>query len=203
MGRVVATCTICNSRKGKRSCTARGEDICTQCCATERENTINCPYSCEYLRESRLHEKRTPREEDMPHRDIRVDAEFMGKSDLVLMLMSAFLNKALQPVPNATDRDVREVLEALVSTYRSAVAGSPETVTPSDEVAAGIMERFREKMSAFVQDLKEREAGPFADRVFLGISVFMARVAYGYDNGRPRCRAYVHYLRSTFPEGED
>ena len=36
----MATCTICDSRKGKRYCTARGEDICAPCCATEREVSI-------------------------------------------------------------------------------------------------------------------------------------------------------------------
>lgn len=193
----MAICTICDARKGKRYCTARGEDICTQCCATEREVSINCPFSCVYLRESRLHEKRQFDEAGMPHRDVQVDSEFMQRSEMVLMLLAAFLNKALQPVPNATDKDAREALEALVATYRKG-----ENVDPEGEIAKGIVERFREKMNPFVAELQEREAGPFADSAFLGVLVFMARVAYGYDNGKPLSRAYVHYLRATFPEGE-
>jgi hypothetical protein len=192
----VATCTICDTRKGKRYCTARGEDICTQCCATEREVTINCPYSCGYLRESRLHEKRPLDEAGMPHRDVKIDNEFLQKSEMVLMLIAAFFNRALQPVPNATDRDAREALEALVASFREG-----KEIVPEGEIAAGIVERFREKMGEFIKELQDREAGPFADRVFLGILVFMARVAYGYDNGKPLSRSYVHYLRSTFPEG--
>jgi len=192
----MAKCAICDSRPGKRYCTARGEDICPQCCAQEREITINCPFACSYLRESRRHEKNELNEALMPHRDVQIDSEFIQKAEVVLMLMAAFFNKALQPVPNATDRDARVALDALVAGFRDGTEPVPE-----DAVAAGILERFREKMGEFVKELKDREAGPFAGSVFLGVAVFMSRVAYGYDNGRPNCRAYVHYLRETFPEG--
>ncbi len=196
MGGIVATCTICDTRKGKRYCTARGEDICTQCCATEREVTINCPHSCAYLQESRLHEKFRHDDAGMPHTDVHINQEFMKKSEMVLMLSAAFFNRALQPVPNATDRDAREAIEALVASFREG-----KEIAPEGEIAAGIAGRFREKMGEFIKELKEREEGPFADRFMLGVLVFMARVAYGYDNGKPQSRAYVHYLRSTFPEG--
>lgn len=197
----MATCPICETRKPKRYCTARGEDICTQCCGTEREVTINCPYECGYLRESRRHEKKLLNGVEMPHPDVRIDEAFLKNAEMVLMLMAAFLNKALQAEPNATDRDAREAIEALVGSYRAAVAGENLEVIPEGAAAAGIAQRFRESMGSFVKELKDREGGIFADRVFLGVAVFMARVASGYDNRRPRSRAYVHYLRETFPAG--
>lgn len=196
----MATCTICEQRKAKRYCTARGEDICAQCCGTEREVTINCPYSCGYLRESRRHERRDLSEAQMPHADVKLGSDFMKKAELVLMLMSAFFNKALEPVPNATDGDAREALEAIVAEFRAAAKGETDAAVPEGEIAAGIVERFRDKMGGFVKELKNRDGGLFADRVFLEVAVFMARVARGHDNGRPKCRAYVHYLRETFPE---
>ena len=158
--------------------------------------TINCPFSCEYLRESRLHEKRPLNEAEMPHRDVRIDNEFLRKSETVLMLMAAFMNGALHVTPNAADRDAREALEALVASFREG-----KEVVPEGVIAAGIVEQFREKLGQFIKELQDRDAGPFADRVFLGVLVFMARVAYGYDNGKPHSRAYVHYLRGIFPEG--
>lgn len=112
------------------------------------------------------------------------------------MLMAAFFNRALEPVPNVTDRDAREAIEALVASFREG-----KEVAPEGEIAAGVVSRFREKMDEFIKELKDRADGPFADRFMLGVLVFMARVAYGYDNGKPLSRAYVHYLRSTFPEG--
>jgi len=159
--------------------------------------TINCPYSCSYLRESRLHEKKELDEKAMPYSDVRLEPDFMNKADLVLMLMSAFFNAALKTVPNATDGEAREALDAIVASFREGGEG----VMPEGEVARGIVERFREKMGAFVSELKNREGGIFADQVFLGVAVFMARVAHGYDNGKPKGRAYVHYLRTAFPEG--
>ncbi|MFN0101596.1 MAG: hypothetical protein ACKV2U_05830 [Bryobacteraceae bacterium] len=192
----MAKCAICDVRNGKRYCTARGEDICTQCCAAEREVTINCPFECGYLRESRLHEKRPLNQAGMPHRDVKIDNDFLKRSEMVLMLMAAFMNQALRAAPNATDRDAREAMEALIAAFREG-----KEVTPEGEVAAGIVVGFREKMGVFIKELQDREAGPFADRVFLGVLVFMSRVAYGYDNGKPHSRAYVHYLRETFPEG--
>jgi hypothetical protein len=196
----MAQCTICESRKAKRYCTARGEDICAQCCATEREVSINCPYECGYLRESRLHEKRDLTQVEMPHADVQIDQEFLENAQLVLMLMSAFLNGALKDAPNATDADARQFLEAQVARWRAALAGEEKEFAPEGAVARGIHERFAEKMGPFMSELKDRESGVFADRVFLGVAVFMTRVAKGHDNGRPHCRSYVHYLRSTFPD---
>ena len=141
-----------------------------------------------------MHEKKPLNEAGMPYTDIHIDNEFIRRSEMVLVLMAAFLKKALEPVPNATDRDAREAIDALVVSLRDGKETFPE-----GEVAAGIVERFREKMSGLISELKGREAGPFADQVFLGIAAFMARVAYGYDNGKPKGRAYIHYLRETFP----
>ena len=42
-------CPICNKRKPKRLCPARAESICSICCGTEREVTIDCPSDCMYL----------------------------------------------------------------------------------------------------------------------------------------------------------
>ncbi|MFH2007567.1 MAG: hypothetical protein ABI333_13360 [bacterium] len=44
-----AQCTLCNQRKGKRPCPARGAPICPQCCARNRVAVIDCPPDCSYL----------------------------------------------------------------------------------------------------------------------------------------------------------
>jgi hypothetical protein len=46
-------CPICNKRKAKRQCPARAESICSICCGTEREVTIDCPSDCVHLVASR------------------------------------------------------------------------------------------------------------------------------------------------------
>jgi hypothetical protein len=165
--------------------------------------TINCPLECPYLAESRRHENHALDRAKLPHPEVQVSEQFLQRSDMVLVLLSAFLNKALQPVPNATDLDVREALESLIQSTRASDSGLIYDARPANPIAAGIAERFRESLGDFTKELKNREGASsvFSDKALLTILVFMARVAYGHDNGRPRCRAFIHYLRQAFPTG--
>src|SRR5438094_10345683 len=49
-------CPICHKRKAKRFCPAKGENICSLCCGTEREVTIDCPADCPHLIASRQYD---------------------------------------------------------------------------------------------------------------------------------------------------
>lgn len=49
-------CILCNQRKAKRFCPAKGDMICPQCCGGKRVLEIDCPESCQYLRDGRAHE---------------------------------------------------------------------------------------------------------------------------------------------------
>jgi hypothetical protein len=51
----------CGERKGKRACPALGEEICPQCCADGRLETIPCPQTCPHL-ESELYQNRRRKE---------------------------------------------------------------------------------------------------------------------------------------------
>jgi hypothetical protein len=42
-------CPLCRKRRGKRSCPAKGEAICSQCCGTKRRVEIDCPPDCVFL----------------------------------------------------------------------------------------------------------------------------------------------------------
>lgn len=180
----MALCTLCGQRKGKRYCTASGEDICPQCCATEREVSINCPLACGYLRESRAHEKRNLNAEALPYREVHVDEQTMQGADILLMVLSGFLNRALAPEPNATDREAREALAAVIE----------------KRPAAGVAERFQSQLDKFLAEFTEkRDTSAFSDDAIRKVLIFLARVAYGHDNGRPRCRSFVHYLHEAFP----
>jgi hypothetical protein len=43
------SCPLCEKRKGKRLCPARGAAICSQCCGAKRVVEIDCPPDCVYL----------------------------------------------------------------------------------------------------------------------------------------------------------
>ena len=42
-------CPLCQQRRGKRACPARGEAICSLCCGTKRRVEIDCPPDCAFL----------------------------------------------------------------------------------------------------------------------------------------------------------
>src|SRR5580693_5104828 len=50
------SCAICQTRRPRRSCPGVHGDICAICCGAQREVTVSCPSTCEYLQEARKHE---------------------------------------------------------------------------------------------------------------------------------------------------
>jgi hypothetical protein len=45
----LASCPLCRQRKGKRTCPAKGAEICSHCCGTKRRVEIACPEDCVWL----------------------------------------------------------------------------------------------------------------------------------------------------------
>ncbi len=45
----MSLCPLCEARKGKRVCPAKGATICAQCCGSKRGVVIACPDDCAYL----------------------------------------------------------------------------------------------------------------------------------------------------------
>src|SRR5271165_396753 len=88
-------CVICGVRTPRRYCPGVRGEICSVCCGTERENTVNCPFDCTYLREARVREK--PLEIDLasiPFSDVRVPAQFLeehprGAQQIIVALVNA------------------------------------------------------------------------------------------------------------------
>ena len=48
-------CPLCDRRRGRRSCPALGESICSACCGTKRRTQIACPPDCVYLESAAAH----------------------------------------------------------------------------------------------------------------------------------------------------
>jgi hypothetical protein len=195
------TCAICNSRKAKRACPGRGDEICPQCCATEREISIDCPASCSYLAESRRHERREFDAANMPFPEVQISEQFLRNSELVLILTSAFLKRASQPAANAIDADLRQALDTVIRSRRAGESGIVYDAKSENPIAQGIADRFAAELAKFTSELQQREEqGMFTDRQITNVLVFLARVAHGHDNGRPRCRGFLHYLEKSLPE---
>ena len=85
-------CAICETRRPKRFCPGVRGDICSICCGTEREMTVDCPLDCEYLREAHRREKPEPIDESsIPNRDIEVTEKFLVEREPLFVFLGRSL----------------------------------------------------------------------------------------------------------------
>ena len=193
-------CVICNQRKARRFCPAKGSKICSLCCGTEREETIDCPFDCSYLQESREHEyKGLLDPKGFPYKDIRIDETFLRDHDGLLVACGrAVLSGALE-TGKATDGDVREALDALIQTYKTLESGIYYETRPESAYARAILSRVQEQLQKFKED--ETQQTGFSrtrDHDILTLLVFLYRMALDRDNKRSRGKAFLDFLRLHF-----
>jgi hypothetical protein len=193
-------CVICNIRKPRRQCPGVHGDICTVCCGTEREQTIDCPFECAYLKDAHEHER--PPELDpasLPNRDIEVTEDFLVANEILMAFLANAIVEGALEFPAATDWDLREAFEAMVKTYRTLKAGLYYEPHPTNIFAAGIAEHVLAKIDEIKK--KEIEASgrtTVRDAAVLGVLVFLQRLEYSHNNGRKRSRAFFAFLRGFY-----
>jgi hypothetical protein len=197
------TCRLCEIRKPKRHCPGIDGEICPQCCGREREETIHCPLECEYLVESRKHERPVFDPNQFPHKDIRVDQEFVEEHRDLFTIMSVSLIKAAHQTPGVVDSDMRDCLDACIKTYRTLDAGIIYESKPANMVAAAIQVRFTESIEEFRKFAFERTGvHSIKDGDLLKMLVFLQRLELTSSNGRRYGRAFLWSLRQAF-ESDD
>ena len=196
-------CQICDTRKPRRHCPGVNGEICSICCGNEREVTISCPLDCPYLVEARLHEKRQELNPDeVPNKDIAVTEEFLHEHEPLFVFLSSRLLEAALASPGAVDSDLREALQSLIRTYRTLQSGLYYETKPANLIAAGIHDRMQEAVDGLRKELTEKNATPIRDAEVLGTLVFLERIELHENNGRPKGRAFIDYLRAYFPQNE-
>jgi len=184
---VAELCSLCNTRRPRRFCAGLQNNICAQCCGTEREVTVSCPYGCEYLAESRRHEK--PSANAVPHPDVEITDAFMSRNELLLMFSINIWGQVLSARENLVlDRDVRAVLAALTA---------EPAVPPPGPLALELHQDFTQKFTEWRAATEQRAAAAGHEQALIRdvdvrrIWIFLERTAAAMDNGRPRCRAFL------------
>jgi hypothetical protein len=196
-------CKICDTRKPRRHCPGVGGEICSICCGNEREVTVSCPLDCPYLKEARLHEKPPELDPDeVPNKDVQVTEQFLREHERLFVFLGAQLLEVSLATSGAVDSDVRDALQSLIRTYRTLQSGLYYETRPTNLVAAGIHQRMQEAVDRLRKELAEKNATPLRDAEILGTLVFLERVELHENNGRPRGRAFLDYLRAYFPQTE-
>jgi hypothetical protein len=192
-------CRLCETRKPKRHCPGISAEICPQCCGREREETIHCPLECEYLVESRKHERPLFDPQGFPHKEIRVDEEFVETNRELFTVVSLSLIKAVQQTPGVVDTDIRDCLAACIRTYLTLDSGIIYESKPANLVAAAIQVRFTESIEEFKKFAYEKTGvDSIKDGDLLKMLVFLQRLELTSSNGRRYGRAFLWSLRQAF-----
>ncbi len=193
-------CPLCEKRKAKRFCPAKGTQICSRCCGTEREVTIDCPFECPFLREARPHDYTggiAPK--DFPHKEIQIDEAFLRDHGELTEMCARELFRGSVSVPGIADTDTRQALEALVQTYKTLDSGIYYASRPESFFARRVMDHVQQAVREF-REAETRQAGfpRTHDRDVLHVWVFLYRMALDRDNGRPKGKAFLDFLRQHF-----
>jgi hypothetical protein len=190
------TCAICQVRKPRRECPGVHGEICTICCGTEREQSVDCPLDCAWLHEAHEHER--PPQPDpalLPHQDIQVTEDFLRENEVLLAFLAVSVFEGVLKSPGATDWDVREALDALIATWRTLQSGVYYETRPANRYAAAVATHVKAAIEDIrKKELQERGLSGIRDATVLGVLVFLARLEYTNNNGRKRSRAFLDFL---------
>jgi hypothetical protein len=195
-------CALCETRRPRRYCPGVRGEICPVCCGTSREVTVNCPLECPHLQNARQHEKAPqPDPERLPNSDVSITERFLHDNAQLLTLACQSLLRIALASAGAVDNDVREALDALVRTYRTLETGLIYETRPANLLAAGIQQRLRGELDEARKQLREGTGmETVRDADVLGVLVMLQRMEFTRNNGRPRGRAFIDFLRQEFSE---
>lgn len=193
-------CAICQTRRPRRFCPGVRGDICSICCGTEREVTVDCPLDCEFLRESRRHDKVEPPDPGQaPNQDIRITEKFVEEHQPLLDFLSRSLVGSALQIAGAVDFDVREALDSLVRTYRTLQSGVYYESLPPNPLAAGIHQAVQAALAEYRRkEVQQLGMSRTRDADVLGLLAFLQRVEFDHNNGRRRGRAFLDALATYY-----
>ena len=199
---VPVLCKICGIRKARRHCPAVGGEICTICCGTEREVSLLCPLSCEYLKEAHRHEK--PAADGEPkaaYPDVALNEDLLqNQAELILFSIHSLWQAGLQ-TEGAVDSDVMQALEALIQTRRTLKSGLIYETRPVNPIAASIQQTFASSLDEFEREQEEHEdLGAARNRDPLPVLVFLHHVGQRHRSERPKSRIFLDVLSQMAPE---
>ena len=198
-------CPICNKRKPKRLCPARAESICSICCGTEREVTIDCPADCVHLAASREYDL-TRLEYDWskaPFPEVKFDRRFPERYGPLLLEFDYATCEFAAEHRELVDTDVLAALQMLAETYRTQANGIIYEKPPDYPLQRGLYERLK----AAIKSIREKLAQQLGltalrDSEIRDALIFLTQLCAMHVNGRPKGRAYLDIIRQQFPKAE-
>ncbi|HSW40318.1 MAG TPA: hypothetical protein VLL97_12590 [Acidobacteriota bacterium] len=205
-------CCACGLKKGKRHCPAKEESICSQCCGQKRVIEIDCPESCEYLKQG---QERDAGEFNKMLRGMdavaleRSKRVLTGSADLLMRLEYALARQRV--ISRAVvDRDVAQAVDILTATYKTEENGILYENTSDDMRVESVRRELRGIIESLRNPRKGRREGivdPASDtgdeRLTPAAAIecleFMKSVIAFFQKERDSATAYVDYLARYYP----
>ena len=193
------TCPICHKRKAKRFCPAREDSICSVCCGTEREVTIDCPSDCPHLIASRRYdyERKEIDWEKMPFRDTKIEPSFLDDHEALVGALAYSVCVYARDNHDLVDADVLAAISSLAETYRTLSSG----IYYEKPLDYRLQRELYDRLRAAVEDHRKAEAqhtglGAMRDADVRDALIFLAQLGFTRSNERPKGRAFLDLLRS-------
>jgi hypothetical protein len=198
-------CPICQHRKAKRFCPAKGENICSICCGTEREVTLDCPSDCAYLVASRRYELEH-REIDwskVPFADTKIPTAFVAAHQKLMLALSYAVCVYARDNRTLVDSDVVASLASLAESYRTLSTGIYYEKPPDYVLQRELYERLKAAVEDFRKSTAEGAAvNGIRDSELRDALIFLTQLGSTRANGRAKGRAFLDFLRGQFKPEE-
>jgi len=197
-------CPICERRKPKRTCPAKGAKICSVCCGEQRERTLDCPLDCTYLEQAHESEVFELTEENYPFPNVKLDDRFLRVHQPLIEVCARAIAAGFAGVAGVLDADARAALDSLIESYQAAESGIVYESTPDSLPARELVRLSRETIDEY-RRVEHEQTGirRTTDEDVKRALIFLARAAVTRDNGRPRGRAFLHFVVNHFPAGPE
>ncbi len=194
-------CPICQKRKAKRFCPAKGENICSVCCGREREVTIDCPSDCPYLLASREYdfERQEIDWSRIPFADTKIPSSFVTAHEKLLLALSYAICLYARDNRLLVDSDLMASLEGLAETYRTLSSGIYYEKPPDYRLQHELYDALKAALDDY-RGVEARQVGvtTVRDGEIRDAIIFLAQLGATRLNGRPKGRAYLDFLRTQF-----
>jgi hypothetical protein len=194
-------CPLCDERKGKRPCPAKGQPICTQCCGEKRILEINCPESCAYLKEGRAREARHGYARHLRPSDPAKAQRYrqvLTKLEDVLSSLEYAIADARRSNRALADSEVAEAVALMLKTLQTEDRGILyEHTSNSLQVEA-----LRRQLRDVIQQLRyPKQAGrePLRLRDAMGCLELIGDVVASYMAERHSAVSYAGFLARMMP----
>jgi len=192
------TCPICHKRKAKRFCPARGDSICSVCCGTEREVTIDCPSDCPHLIASRQYDyqRKEIDWEKMPFRDTKIEPSFLDDHEALVGALAYSVCVYARDNHDLVDPDILAAISSLAETYRTLSSG----IYYEKPLDYRLQRELYDRLRAAVEGHRKAEAqhaglGAMRDADVRDALIFLAQLGFTRSNERLKGRAFLDLLR--------